>query len=721
MVTHSPTSPTADSPHGKRQIGIDFRPVIYGTILLVSAVAIYSNCFQGKFVLDDRGPSILNNPTIQHLQRLDLVLKPPSDATVTSRPLLNLSLALNYGLEGVESTVGYHLINVVIHAANCLLIFGLVRRTLMGPRLANQFNDHAASIAFACALIWVTHPLCTSCVTYIVQRAESLMTLFLLCTLYCSIRAEQPTKNSGAWIVTAIIACALGMASKEIMAIAPLLVILYDWVFGTERFSDQRVRRGHFYLCLAATWVVLYAAMSTGTRHSVGFNFLGDHPLIPVTSWEYARTQAPIIVHYLRLAVWPYPLVFDYDWPIARQTMEWLPYLFIVALLGLASVWGAWRRYPIGFLGVLFFVMLAPSSSFLVIFKEVAAEHRMYLPLATVIVALVCGLSSLESAFLERFNLPIQVGRYTGWIIVVLIAATFSTITYHRNSIFHDRFLLWKVTAEHAERGARPHYNLAMQYGRKADELREEAQQMIKNGKMADAQSNFDTANQFIEEKFSLLHRAIELKPAYPNAHYSLALELQKRGESEDAIRSYRRAIKFYGARTDPQSHNNLGLLLSEQGKQEEAIRHFRISIGAQPSNFRAHYNYANSLIASGEYVQAKNSLQQAVNVNGKYRKAWTRLAELMATAPVKAARDGKKSLALAKNLIESSPQKDPFELEILAAALAEVDSFDQAAHIAGQLVNIYRDNHIDRWKIMEHRRREYRAGRAVYMTRPDG
>ena len=113
--------------------------LILPALLIVVTLVIYSNCYQGQFVLDDRGQSILKNPTFQSLRNLGKILLPPSDATVTSRPLLNLTLAINYRFEGKESTVGFHAVNVAIHIVNCLLLFGLVRQTLRGPRLSDRF------------------------------------------------------------------------------------------------------------------------------------------------------------------------------------------------------------------------------------------------------------------------------------------------------------------------------------------------------------------------------------------------------------------------------------------------------------------------------------------------------------------------------------------------------------------------------------------------------
>jgi len=141
-------------------------------VILVAGTAAYLPSFFGAFQYDDL-PSILANPTIRHLWPLSGPLSPPSGAlTVSGRPVLNFSFALNYWLSGYRPW-SYHLVNLAVHLAAALTLFGLLRRTW-------QNSDWAAATA---ATLWAVHPLTTESVTYIVQRAESLMGLFYLLTL----------------------------------------------------------------------------------------------------------------------------------------------------------------------------------------------------------------------------------------------------------------------------------------------------------------------------------------------------------------------------------------------------------------------------------------------------------------------------------------------------------------------------------------------------------
>src|SRR5262245_61429565 len=307
-----------------------------GALLIAAAgIAAYSTSFRGVFVYDD-GPAIVNNGHLRTLWPLGQAMTTPPEVTTSGRPVAALSFALNYAFadpdvrdvmtpaQGADAGSaaerylrnlwGYHLVNLAIHLAAALTLFGIVRRTLERPALANRYGPVSTPLACATALVWAVHPLQTESVTYIVQRVESLMGLFYLLTLYCAIRALPSRPASRYWTMGAIAACALGMGSKEVIVSAPLVVWLWDYVFDVDRRS-----RRPLYVGLASTWIVLAALVLSETRpRSVGFS-------LGWPWWAYLETQAGVIVHYLRLAILPSPLVFDYGWPRADSLAAFAP------------------------------------------------------------------------------------------------------------------------------------------------------------------------------------------------------------------------------------------------------------------------------------------------------------------------------------------------------------------------------------------------------------
>ena len=143
----------------------------------------------------------------------------------SSRPVVQLSLAFNYALGGLN-VWGYHAFNFVIHVLAGLTLFAILRRMFESERLRMRYGQSAPWLAGLIALIWLVHPLQTESVTYVIQRAESMMGLFFLLTMYAGIRGASSARPA-AWFVAAIIACALGMASKESMVVAgPILIVL---------------------------------------------------------------------------------------------------------------------------------------------------------------------------------------------------------------------------------------------------------------------------------------------------------------------------------------------------------------------------------------------------------------------------------------------------------------------------------------------------------------
>ena len=257
-------------------------------LVIAAGIGAYHNSFQGPFIFDDLH-SIPLNPHIRHLWPIREALSAPRYCSVNGRPVICLSLALNYALGGLNVR-GYHAFNLAVHLLSALVLFGILRRTLEGEKLRDRFGDAAVWLAAAIAIIWEIHPLQTESVTYIVQRTELLMGLFLLLTLYCALRGSHSARPS-AWYLAAVISCALGMGSKEVMVGAPLLVLLYDRVFLASSFRELWQRRGGLYASLAATWLILVVLVARTPRSATGFGMKG------LTSWDYLKTEPGVIVY----------------------------------------------------------------------------------------------------------------------------------------------------------------------------------------------------------------------------------------------------------------------------------------------------------------------------------------------------------------------------------------------------------------------------------------
>src|ERR1019366_1860929 len=341
-------------------------------ILAAGAIAVYSRTLSVPLILDDP-LSIADNASIRRLWPIWPVLSPPDEAGVGGRPMLNLTYALNYAVGGA-SVSGYHVVNLLIHVLAGVTLFALVRHTLLRPVLAQRFGSSANALALAVSAIWAWHPLQTESVTYISQKAESLMGLFYLLTLYCFIRGAEAdgTGSRRIWFSLSVLACAAGIGTKEVMVTAPLLVFLYDRTFISGSFSGAWRRNWPPYLALAATLLLLVhrvmGLQRPGTVFGVGFG--GG-----VAWWDYGLTECRAIVKYLVLGFWPHPLV-------------------LASLLGATAV--ALRRSPAaGFAASWFFLILAPTSSIVPLVGQSMAENRPYLSLAGLAALTVVGAFAL--------------------------------------------------------------------------------------------------------------------------------------------------------------------------------------------------------------------------------------------------------------------------------------------------------------------------------------
>ena len=241
--------------------------VVAAFILVAAGVAVYANSFAGVFLMDDA--SITDHAFLWKYGSLRECL---FGSDFASRPLVGLSVLLNFSISGLN-VWSYHAFNLIVHLLASVTLFGVLRRTFQTERLRQRFGAHATWLAFACALLWNVHPLQTGTVTYISQRAEGLMSLFYLLSLYCVIRGFG-SRAPRWWHVGAIGACVLGMGCKQVMVTAPVVILLYDCAFlsgsfrgalglGAER--QGRSRRGLYLGLGAADALALRRSSGLGT------------------------------------------------------------------------------------------------------------------------------------------------------------------------------------------------------------------------------------------------------------------------------------------------------------------------------------------------------------------------------------------------------------------------------------------------------------------------
>jgi hypothetical protein len=471
---------------------------LYAALALVLAGELaYSNSFRVPFLFDDflhiGGGTAAN------------ALWPPwTYAWSATRPVGSYSFALNYAIHRSD-VWGYHAVNLAIHLAGGVVLWGIVRRWLSTGALAARYGRAADHLALAAAAIWMLHPLQTESVTYIYQRFESLMGLFFMLALYAFIRAQE-SPRAWLWYGSSVVACFLAIGCKESAAVAPLVIAWYDRVMIAPSWGDLLRRRGWYYALTAGVPLCLALSLALTThRYLSGGAMMVDG----ITPWSYAQTQPGVILHYLRLCFWPQGLCFYHGWPIAHSLLEVVPPGLLVVGLLVTTAWAAWHSPEMSFWGGWFFLILAPTSSFLPI-RDVAVEHRMYLPLASVVVLVV--LAGWEAL---RYFFPLAWHATLGTLFTVAIAAGLGLTTYQRNLVYANELTLFRDVVEKSPRGFRGLTNYAVLV---ADQGRyAEARDLLTRALAIDP--NYDSArkNLDIVEGILRARQAVRRGPAFHN------------------------------------------------------------------------------------------------------------------------------------------------------------------------------------------------------------
>ncbi len=546
-------------------------------VIAVATVLAYSNTFDASFHLDDL-KNIVRNESLRDLRRL----WPPSG----NRWIGFLSFALNYRFGGLE-VFGYHLVNLLVHVCNGLLVLWLAAITLRTPALRRAGAGPLVRgyLPLAAGLLFALHPVQTQAVTYIVQRFASLATLLFLLSLVLYSQArllleDPPSKRRGALLYcVAVLAAAGAMKTKEISFTLPLVAAGYELMF----FPPRR-RRLLLLVPLAAT--ALLIPLELVARGENLADVLGE---ADIPRSVYLLTQSRVVVTYLRLFLLPVGQNLDYDFRLSHSLAEPGVLFALAILLTVAAVAVLLLRRAretnrasgaLVFFGIAwFFVTLSVESSVIPI-QDVIFEHRMYLPSAGSAIALGTALLWVLEQMALRVALRVQVA-----VVLLITAAPLGFATYARNFVWRDEISLWSDVVAKSPHNARARVSLGAAYmakGRRDDAVRE-------------------------------YQEAIQLDPAQPEAHNNLGTDYIAKGRLDDAMREYQLAIRL-----DPglaEAHDNLGKAYQAKGQLDDAVREYQHAIRVAPGMAEAHYNFGALLLELRHPALAVEEFRRALRL----------------------------------------------------------------------------------------------------------
>ena len=562
--TAQPADPTIAPVRQSRQDIANFtlRTSIAGlTIFLV--FLIYSSNLTGPFVFDD-GRNIRDNPAIRLTDLSWHGLKEAATKSpLPNRPLAYVSFALNFYVNGYR-TVGFRLVNILIHILAGVCLYFLLKTTLGLPALQPRFGN-TRWLPYMAVLIWLVHPLHTQSVTYIVQRMNSMAGMFYILSLLCYARSRLTEVPTFKWLL--VVACLmsgiLALAAKETAATLPVFILIYEWFF----FQD-----------LSREWLKRYLPFITGVLIlliGIAFIYLGGHPLEKVLSRYEMRDFTPaqrvltefrVVILYLTLLLFPHPkrLNLDYDFPLSNSLVDPITTLLaLLAIIGLAagSLWLAKKERLISFCLLWYCGNLVIESS--IIGLEIVFEHRTYLPSMMLIPVAVI----LVDRYFKSNILKVAA--------ICSITLVFAAWTYERNAIWRNPVSLWRDVVAKSPQKVRPHNNL---------------------GNALKHQGKY-------EEAIAHFNKALEINPGYAKAHNNLGTVLAAQGKTDEAIKHF--GIALYINPGYAAAHSNVGVALAGRDEIEKAIVHFREALRLEPNYAKVHSNLGAALVRQGNLQEA--------------------------------------------------------------------------------------------------------------------
>lgn len=576
-------------------------------VLAVAVAAVYGRAIRSPFIFDDLH-GIVKNPSIVRLwppigdAHERGPLNAPPLAPTARRPLPNLTLALNYRIGGLDP-VGYHVVNLILHVLTAAMLAAVVRRTLCQPYFGGAWDGSAWPLSLVVGLLWALHPLNTEAVAYVTQRTEELGALLYLTTLWAAIRfwaAASATARRG-WLAAAVLACLAGMASKEVVASAPIVVFLYERTFIATSLRAMR-RSSLLYAGLVATWILLFW-LSAG---DIGGLSDARHR-VPLAVWW--MTQAKMLFLYLKLSLWPWPLSIHYAPVFVRTFGEAWPWLAAIVMVATGVLAAVWRR-PALRLTVLAILMVLAPTLVIPLPKMVVAERRMYLPLAGLVtLAVVGGYRALGSSRGTRLSIAAAATLILG----------VGGVSALRLQAYESAVAIWQDAVLRQPQDPMAHYNLGValvEERRPAEAMVQFEETLRLDPEHIGALDNLGMILRDVgrrDEAMAHFEHALRIDPTDAIAHNNLAAALITSGRPNDALGHLEQALRFDPDEPKSKVHLNFGRALSEVGRIDEAVAHLERAVQEDPSDADAQYSLGVILTNAGRLPEARAHLETAL------------------------------------------------------------------------------------------------------------
>lgn len=488
-----------------------------------------------------------------------------------NRPLAYISFALNYYLHRYN-VVGYRLINILIHLVSGILLYLVVKNTMVLPVVTSRYG-HFMWIPYVAACVWLIHPLHSQSVTYIVQRMTSMAAMFYMLSMWLYIKARQSDRTIFQMVLFAGcgISGILALGTKETSATLPVFIFLYEWFFFQDLSPGWLKRR---IILIVGVGVLFCSVVFLYTDGQPLAKIMATYKTRDFTLLQRVLSESRVVILYLGLIFYPHPdlLNLDYDFPLSYSIIDppttLLAFAIIIGMLTLAF-WLAPKDRLVSYCLFWFLGNLVIEST--VVGLELVFEHRTYLPSMLIVVMTIL----LVNRYLRPNLLKV--------VAVISLIMVLSVWTYERNSVWNSDVTLWQDVVKKSPQKARPHNNLG-------NALR-------RQGKLSEAIYHFK--------------EALRIDPNYAKAHNNLGIVLATQGDAETALSHFYLALELNPSYAE--AYSNIGVTLARQGRLDEAINNFSIALRLKPDYAKVHNNLGAALVRQGRLKDALEHFKAAL------------------------------------------------------------------------------------------------------------
>lgn len=599
-------------------------------ILLLLIGISYSNTLHSEFVLDDK-PAIIENTPI-HISEISgaNISNILRHSYAVSRPVSNLSMALNY-LRGGLDPFGYHLVNILIHMLSAVFVYMIFLEILSLPVMI-RYRSYAPEMAFAITGLWCLNPVQTQSLTYIIQRMTSLAGMLYLAAFYCFIRAGQVERKRlrVVFLGSSLLFWLFAMGSKEIAVTFPLVIFLYTYFF-----FEGRNRTKVLLIQGIVSVVLILICVLVFTRFRNPFVFLkligevsDSFKEVNYTLTQRLLTESRVVFYYISLFLFPLPSrqMLFYDYPISNHMFD--PFTTVIATAGIFSLiilaFRMKNRPFISFFIIWYFLNIALESSFIKL--DLVFEHRLYLPSIAISAIVVF-------AFVWMFISGRERRLKSCFVLAGITMLVFASLTFNRNGLWKDQLSLYEDNLKKSPGSFSLRVNLGNVYSNR--------------GMLKEAMEQFDSA--------------IKLRPGHYRGYLNKAVIYSKKELWDDAILYYDKAVRLNPEDFLPYYYK--GLVYERERDFKQAALYVEKAVKLNRENYSVRLKLALVYSAAGEIDKSIEHLKKAAKIENSekikemgYTSAYMILGDLYIK---------KKEYLLAeaafKNAIKMSSQPDSF------------------------------------------------------------